>query len=80
VYSDVEAAMAGGLMSYATDLSAAYRQQGGYVARILKGEKPGELAVVQPTKFNFVINMGTAKAMGLTIPASLLAIADEVIE
>ena len=80
VYSDVEAVMAGGLMSYDTDLSAAYRQQGGYVARILKGEKPGELAVVQPTKFNFVINMGTAKAMGLTIPAGLLAIADEVIE
>jgi putative tryptophan/tyrosine transport system substrate-binding protein len=52
VYSDVEAVMAGGLMSYDTDLSAAYRQQGGYVARILKGEKPGELAVVQPTKFN----------------------------
>ena len=65
VYSDVEAVMAGGLMSYDTDLSAAYRQQGGYVARILKGEKPGELAVVQPTKFNFVINMGTAKRWAL---------------
>lgn len=80
VYSNVEAARAGGLMSYDTDLSAAYRQQGGYVARILKGEKPGEIEVMQPTKFNFVINMGTAKAMGLTVPAGLLAIADEVIE
>ena len=67
-------------MSYDTDLSAAYRQQGGMWLVSSKGEKPGEIEVVQPTKFSFVINMGAAKAMGLTIPAGLLAIADEVIE
>lgn len=80
IYSNVEAARAGGLMSYDTDLDSAYRQQGNYVGRILAGKKPGDLAVVQPTKFNFAINMGTAKAMGLTVPPGLLAIADEVIE
>ena len=80
IYSNREAALAGGLMSYDTDLADAYRLQGNYVGRILKGAKPGDLEVEQPTKFNFVINLGTAKAMGITIPSGLLAIADEVID
>jgi len=67
-------------MSYDTNLDSAYQQQGNYVGRILNGKQPGDLEVVQPTKFNFVINMGTAKAMGLTVPPGLLSIADEIIE
>jgi putative ABC transport system substrate-binding protein len=80
IYSNREFAAAGGLVSYGNSVPEAYRHAGLYVGRLLRGAKPSDLPVERLTKFEFVINLTTSKALGLTIPASFLSLADELIE
>ena len=80
VYPFREFAKSGGLLSYGVDMTSQFGQEAPYVDRILKGAKPGDLPVQAPTKFELIVNLKTARALGLTVPSLLLATADEVIE